>query len=355
MIAVPTPSYRVAVPLSDSGRGLAQAIVAELNALGHTASTFPQEATPGPDAEVILLFGPYGKIIHVPAAYDHLPPSKRPTFVFWNTEGLPDLRLPDPLVDVLAAARSWVGRTDRLPAPLCGLFDTRLIRFRYVGDYLHAYRRGWLNVFADISAVYAARFRRRGLPTAVAHFGSHAPWYADLHLERDIDVLWMGKRATRRRSQYLDRLRAELDRRGIYLHLVDNVTHPFVFDDERTELLNRTKITLNLLRTWYDENSMRLSLAMPNRSLVVSEPLLAHVPAYRPGEHYVVAPLDRMADVIAATLRDDAGRARIVEAAYQVSTQEVTLGGSLAQLMAAAAAYRARLGIDRAPAPLELS
>jgi hypothetical protein len=170
----------------------------------------------------------------------------------------------------------------------------------------------------------------------VAPFGSHQPWYGDLGLERDIDVLWMGKRATRRRSQALDRLREELHAKGVNLYVVDGEERPFVYNEERTELLNRTKITLNLLRTWYDENSLRIAMAAPNRSMVVSEPLLPHVPQYKPGEHYIAAPVEKLAETICHYLEHSQERQQIVEDAYQLSTTELTWRRSMQIIMEAA-------------------
>jgi hypothetical protein len=51
--------------------------------------------------------------------------------------------------------------------------------------------------------------------------------------------------------------------------MVDNEERPFVFREERTALLNRTKIALNLTRTWYDDNLVRFGIVAPNQALVV--------------------------------------------------------------------------------------
>ena len=136
-----------------------------------------------------------------------------------------------------------------------------------------------------------------------------------------------------RSVKLLDQVRAELRQRGIEMYVVDNLERPFVFDDERTELLNRTKITLNLLRTWYDENSLRICMAAANRSLVVSEPLLPHVPQYRIGAHYVTAPVDKLADTITYYLQHEQERQRIVENAYRFVTTDLTMHASVGAIM----------------------
>lgn len=341
-------SYTVAIPLTVDGNGIAEAIYAELEALGHRPFYFPLEEQIPEDTDVAFLFGPFGKFLHIPRQFAGRP-RLRPTYVFWNTEGLPDLRIPWPVMGAAGLVRSWVGRLTVSPSPLArrlaqrpplSTVDSRFVRFRYVGDYLYSLRRGWMDVFADISAVYADFYRKAGMPARVAPFGSFSGWYADLGLERDIDVLWMGKRATRRRSEALDRIRAELEGRGVNVYVVDNVERPFVFDEARTHLINRAKITLNLLRTWYDENSLRICLASPNRSLVVSEPLLPHVPQYQAGIHYAAAPLDKLADTVVYYLQNETERRRIVENAYRLMIDRLTFRNSMQTIMDAVAQAR---------------
>ena len=79
-------------------------------------------------------------------------------------------------------------------------------RFRYLGDYYYAYRKGWIDVLADSSALFARIRSKHGLPTLFAPWGVTPRWYADLNLERDIDVLWMGTWGTRRRRRILDQI-----------------------------------------------------------------------------------------------------------------------------------------------------
>src|SRR5262249_26869 len=158
--------------------------------------------------------------------------------------------------------------------------------------YHYAYKQGWLSLLVDQSRIYAALRSAHGLPTLAVPWGAipGREWSADLGLERDIDVLWIGARASRRRGTLLDQVRTDLRQRGIEMYVADNEAHPFIFGEERTRMLNRAKVTLNLTRTWYDDNFLRFSIVLPNRSLLVSEPLLAHCDEYVDGTHYVTAP-----------------------------------------------------------------
>ena len=340
-----TTIHKVGVPSTVDGDGIGKAIAAELANLGFQPQLFPLDGPAPLGFDAFFLFGPFGKFLHVPQQFDHLPWQDRPTFIFWNTEGFPDPRLPLTGVRAASSLRSWLGRFSHdgsawkrrvaRSRPFARL-EPRLLRFRYLGDYLYAWRKGWVDVFADISAVYAGTLQRLGIPAIPAPFGSFPEWYDCLNVERDIDVLWMGKRGSRRRSQALDQLRAALQKHGVEIYMVDNVEHPFVFDHERTILLNRAKITLNLLRTWYDENSLRLAIAAPNRSLVVSEPLLPHVPQYQPGIHYISAPIPEMAQTILYYLKHTDERERIAENAYQLTTKTLTFRNAICIMMDAA-------------------
>jgi hypothetical protein len=118
--------------------------------------------------------------------------------------------------------------------------------------------------------------------------------------------------------------------------VIDNEENPYVFGRERTKMLNRAKITLNITRTWFDDNFSRFSMAAPNRSLVVSEPMLPHCLEYKAGFHYVSAPLDELSETILHYLEADQERGRIVENAYRLLTTELTMVNSVAKVMAQA-------------------
>lgn len=317
----------------ENEEGIGQAIQAELATLGYLVTRFGENDAIPAAADIIFLYGPFGKYNHL---LESLPSPRVQTVIFWNTEGLPDISWPPKLVRVLSRLRAWAGRGTGWRQR----FDRGFIRFRYLGDFLYAHRHGLIDVLADISVVYADYLSAAGIPAIHAPFGSSPTWFDDRVRERDIDVLWMGKFASRRRENILRRLRAELAEHGVEIYMVDNVEHPFVYDDERTELLHRTKITLNILRTWYDENSLRICMAVPNGSLVVSEPLLAHVPQYIAGEHYVSAPIPKLAETIIHYLNHPTEREKITENARRFITTELTFANAIATIMDAAFAHR---------------
>lgn len=334
-------SWRVGVICWEDGDDISSTLKEELNALGYEAFFVTPDTGIPPEMDVLFTFGPYGRMLPLLSQLDYLPVGQRPFSIHWNTEGIPDPRLPWALVKPLALLRSQIDYHLNKPGQKTffrhknpfSFLDARIKRFRYLGDAHIALKRNWIQIFADTSFVYTQWRNKHGLPTTFMPWGSSMRWYADLGLPRDIDVLWMGKRATRRRSTHLDQVRQELAQRGVKVLVADNEEHPFIFDDVRTEYLNRAKITLNLTRTWYDDNFSRFALAIPNRSLVISEPLLAHCPYFEAGVHYISAPIDDLANKIVYYLEHEGERRKIIEQGYKLLTTQMTLQNGLSQLM----------------------
>lgn len=343
-------SYKVALLKWDDSPGdIESAINYELTNLEHRTAYFKFDEAIPPGVDVVFSFAPYRNFLQIPRQLDNMPSEKRPTFVHWNTEGLVNLSIPYRVGMAVGAFRSWVGQLNDSGerwaqilmrySPLY-LINSRMRGALRLGDYYYAHRKGWLDVFADISIICARGFSDHGLPAIHVPFGASPLWYADLNLERDIDVLWMGMRGTRRRGRILDRLHEKLNAHGIRFHVADGIKNPFVFGEERTRLLNRAKITVNILRTWWSENSLRFAFAAPNRSLIVSEKVLPRSPAYKPGIHYVSAPVEKLAKSILYYLDHEEERLRIVESAYRFATEEMTFKNSIRIIMEAVSKRR---------------
>jgi hypothetical protein len=290
----------------------------------------------------VYSFAPYGNFAALVERIGALPANRRPLLIHWNTEGLPDLRLPWAIVYPLGSVRSWIGRLatrarayDKQPYVR---YKDHMARFCHVGDYYQAHHRGVLSIYADSSAIYAEIHRKHGLPTTYCPWGAAPAWHAGSNPVRDVDVVWLGARGTRRRSNLLDRIRSELRRHGIEIYVVDNVENPFVWREERNELLSRAKITLNITRTWYDDNFSRFAMAAPNRSLIVSEPLLPHCLEYEAGTHYVAAPIEELSATILHYLAAEEERCKIADNAYHLVTRKLTFANSVRRVMAEAEA-----------------
>lgn len=321
---------------------MADMIVYELRQLGHKAVSFPYTDPVPAHTDLLFTFGPYTKILPIWESVALRESPQRPIVAHWNTEGIPDLRIPYRIVRWFGAIRSWIGRLSHTSSafdhklstlrPFIKM-DSRMNRYRYVGDYDYAYKKGWLHVLGDSSQVYCDIRSRAGIPTLYVPWGGCKVLYENLNLERDIDVLWMGKRGTNRRSNILDRVFNELRPYGVKIHVADNEQNPFIFNGTRTEYLNRAKIVLNVTRTWYDDNFSRFALAALNRSLVVSEPVLEHCIEFKVNVHYVAAPISELSRTILYFLEHEEERGRIVDNAYNLVTSELRFHHGIKRIM----------------------
>ena len=340
--------YRVAIPEWVEDDGIAKMLGFELEQIGYDPVLFFFESNIPEDVDYLLTFGPYNRILQIWQNNARTVPSRRPVVIHWNTEGMPDLRIPPKFVRALAAMRSKIGRMGRMrhsgsvfdhfvdSIRSVSHIDELFKRYRYHGDYEYACRKGWLHVLSDTSHIYSQIRSKIGIPTLYAPWGASQRWYQDLGLERDLDVLWMGTRGSERRSRILDQVFKELKLKGLNVYIGDNEENPFVFGEERTRHLNRAKITLNITRTWYDDNFSRFTMACPNRSLVVSEPVLPHCIEFKENVHYVSARIEDLVNTIVYYLEHEEERRQIVNNAYDLMMTDLKFEKSLRKMFAAA-------------------
>lgn len=334
---------RVGVVYWSPGDGLGSQTCGILNNLGHEPVDFLYNAKLPQNLDIIFMSGPFGSMVPVTNQLLALPPAERPAFIWWLTEQFPNPALPQWLLHWGGFLRS---RAERLafyerdnekwqPSPYLRWLTTKAHRFRYYGDLCWLQREGILSAVVTGSPWRADYLRVRGFDPYVPPNPSYRPdWGADLNLERDIPVLWLGKIATRRRGRLLGRIRRELQARGVEMMVVDGVENPYIFGSERTRLLNRTKIILNLLRADWDNNAARYALAAQNRCLLVTEPTLPHT-SFQPGLHIVQAPIEQMAETICYYLLREDERQQIAERAYQLikeNSREEIVGRLLRQV-----------------------
>ncbi len=315
--------------------------------LGCEVINFPADARVPQGLDVVLVCGPFGSLAPLGSQLSRMPRHERPALALWMTEQFSNPALPAWAQHLAGNARSRLERlayreTDTGVWQLNPRFQP-LVRYahrlRYFGDLKWLRATRVLTVLAVGSRWIAQYLKARGIDAMVAFIGSHPSWGADLKLERDVPVLWLGKVASSRRRRVLQAVRADLRQRGLDMLMVDGEEHPYVFGDERTRLLNRTRVVLNILREPWDNHSLRYFLAAPNRAMVVTEPTYPHTP-FEPGVHLVSAPVDQLADTIAHYAQQDAERSRIAERAYELVTSELTMRRSVNDILTQALAAR---------------
>ncbi len=159
-------------------------------------------------------------------------------------------------------------------------------------------------------------------------FGYHRSFGEYHGLERDIDVLFLGSLNNRRRRVLLHNLSAELSAQGVELKIVDSDC----YGAERTELLNRTKISIDLPRVPWDFAIERFLMSMSCGALLVSEGKQPTEP-FRAGVHFVQTEAADMAGTILKYLRNERERAEISLVAYEFVNKEITLKKSVTEVL----------------------
>ena len=99
---------RVALVKWSPSDGIAQAIEHELLTLGYTVIPFLYN-TPPKDCDIVFSFAPYGEFLPIARWVGLHPVHDRPLLIHWDTEGIPDPRIPWVLAGPLCALRSWGG------------------------------------------------------------------------------------------------------------------------------------------------------------------------------------------------------------------------------------------------------
>jgi hypothetical protein len=246
--------------------------------------------------------------------------TRRPRVVAWMSE---------PLVPPVAPGLPWPRRTHREWIKLA-LRDRRVIDARSnERRVLALVREGLLDAVATTTMGRVERFAEVGLETTWVPQTLGPNVYADLRLQRDIPVLFLGAMDVPRRRL----LARRLQRAGVDLMAVGGWNDQRYWGEQRTRLLNRAVINLNLNRLAGNFPDTRFNLAAGNRSLIVSEPVHRPDP-YVAGETHVEAESQDLPEVIAHCLADHAGRERMISAAYETVTTRLRREDSVASLCA---------------------
>ncbi len=314
---------RVAILSWSADDGIAKAFETALAIQGALPRLFViGDPIPEP-VDLVLSFAPYGRLTPLMTRLVDLPLHRRPRWLHWSMECFPSLGVPWPLLSRLARLRSQVDTVGE-----------RLARHRFLGEYLRALDAGLMTRLVESSNLHAQIYQAHGYDVPYVPWGMPSAWQADMELERDIDVLWMGKRRTRRRARWLGLIRAEIEAEGLHMYVADGEERPFVFGQERIRLLNRARVTLNLLPRSYDTAfTFRFVHAAANGSLVVSEPNLPHCPEIEPGQHYVAAEPRHLSQTILRCLRMPEAQAPVVAAARSLVRKHLTMQASLARIL----------------------
>ena len=293
------------------------------------------------NCDYLLMYGPMQSMERVITQLRGV--SRVPPIVFWLTEQLPKPSLNLRMAKLLARGRfayenytnelskwsGWGGSLQRL--------TDRAGRFRIVGELLELHRFSSLKLelvctFSETNREFLSRL---GLPVVHIPMGYHKSLGADLKLARDVDVVFLGSTRDSRRRELVTVLEKTMTSRKIRFVIKDgSKERGSVHGEDRMNLLNRSKIMLNIMRQPWDDLVYRELLAAPNRAMVVSESLIptALGPFY-PNAHFAMAELDQLVDTITHFLKHDEERHIITNSAYDFVTKEMTMENMVGLLL----------------------
>ncbi len=304
------------------------------------------------DADVAILFGKCSEF-DASARLLGAHSARRPATVLWHVELLPPDVIPSHAEN--AARRLLRCDVNRLPRPLPALvrcvpshsslvnlvrqarltqllrrcdWNSRLPSGRvHAREWYHAvqhamwlkqwYSDAWCDFVAAGTAPRCRLLARMGIPWEYAPLGYHPLWGTDRREDRDIDVVFLGRLKRTGRERLLSRVARRLAGAGAKMVVVEHDCH----GEDRTRLLNRARISLDLVKNTWEMPVLRPLVSMACGALVVSNCALEPYPFRE--EHLVRVDSDSLVAAILKHLHDEPARRRITEAACRHLTAEL--------------------------------
>ena len=328
--------------------GLCQAFAEGFRANGCSVDLLSRQECWKQSYDFVIGYGPStweGSLLPTAEQLLSYPAKQRPFFYWWFIECIPDPKYPTALVRLGSKSRIAIDRlTVRSPSTSKKLKSMRLyqsflrgFRLQIMGELYYFKSKGLLDGLAVTSPSRAAYVERHGFQPIVVPIGYHPELHGrNLELQRDIDVGFVGNVHSGRRYPILERVRKELEQRGINVSIQTNL-----YGEERTEFLNRAKITLNIFRAPHDFFGLRFLFCAPNKTLMISEPVADYDP-FIPGRHIVAEPIEKFANTIEFYLSHDNQRQKIVEEAYRLVQEEYTINQMIGRILNHAREIRSR-------------
>jgi hypothetical protein len=186
---------------------------------------------------------------------------------------------------------------------------------------------GWIDRLA-VSTQQRQRFLdRRHCPSAFLPVPAYPALGHRLELTRDIDVLFLGRTRHGRRPHLWPRLHASLQHHPLRVLEITGDC----YGTARTELLNRTRVLVNLHNYPWNPAWIRFHIATLCGAAIASEPVDDTEP-YAPGRDYLAASVSELPAAIARLLHDETERQHLVHSANRICQTRLTLPATMDQL-----------------------
>ncbi len=187
----------------------------------------------------------------------------------------------------------------------------------------------WIDEVASNTPTRVSFLRQCGIPARFVPLGFHPGWgRMNNNLNRDIDVLYVGTRHSLSRRSLVPEVLRQLRDWGYKTH--ESALLPC--GEQRTSLLQRARIVLNVLRYPWEFPGPRLFASAACGALCISNEAVQNEP-FQSGLHYVQSPLTRMAESISRYLTNEEERVRKATAALQSFTTSFPLLTSIQKLL----------------------
>jgi hypothetical protein len=189
------------------------------------------------------------------------------------------------------------------------------------------YSPGWCDFVFASTTPRCRLLNSIGIPARYVPVGYHKGYGEKLDIARDIDVLFIGYVGKKSRLKTLNIIRKALTPKGINI----TIAPLNCYDQERTKLLNRARIVLDIIRIPWEMPIMRLLMSMGCGAMVVSN--WTGEPTPFSNEHFVQAELDKIPETIEHYLKNEDERATVTDSAYRFVTEKLTLRNSILQIL----------------------
>jgi hypothetical protein len=200
--------------------------------------------------------------------------------------------------------------------------------------------RPWIDLVACGTPTRLAFLRQAGIPTRFVPLAFHPAWGEPGTEERDVDVLFVGTCESPNRSNLVPSVLRQLREWGFRTCEI-NV---FPSGRQRTAMLQRARVVLNVLRFPWEFPGPRLFASAACGALCVSNEAVQNQP-FQPDLHFIRAPRARMAESISWFLTHEEERRQRAARALQSFTSDFSLLASLEKLLQPA---DAQMGLLRA-------
>jgi hypothetical protein len=186
---------------------------------------------------------------------------------------------------------------------------------------------GWINQAISSTRQRQQFLASRGFDSDYLPVPAYSTLGRRLYLERDVDVLFLGGTRHGRRRHLWGHLKSGLKSHGLR---VSEITGD-CYGEARTQVLNRTRVLVNLHNYPWNPAWIRFHIATLCGAAIASEPIDDTEP-YAAGRDYLAASAIDLPAAIIRLLRNKTECQRLVDSAIRICQADLTVAGTIEKL-----------------------